>query len=120
MSVGSKPKRGEIWMVRFQPSVGAEIQKERPALVLSRDDVGRLPLRVVVPVTTYQSQFAGLPWMVPVEATAGNGLDHKSVADCFQPRSFDLQRFITRRGVLDAAIVETIARTVAEVLGVRE
>ena len=112
------PVRGEIWLVQFEPSVGAETQKTRPALVLSRTDAGVLPLRVVVPVTTFQSRFAEFPWMVEVLPDESNGLKNRSVLDCFQPRSLDLQRFVRRWGEVDAATVENAARTVAEVLGV--
>ena len=38
------PKRGEIWLVRFDPTIGSEIRKTRPAIVLSSDAVGRLPI----------------------------------------------------------------------------
>lgn len=112
------PKRGEVWWVDFDPKKGAEMGSVHPALVVSRDDAGKLPLRVIVPITTFQSQFAGVPWMVELDATKVNGLSHKSVADCFQPRSFDLSRFIRRGGQLEAVKVEEIARTVADVLGV--
>jgi hypothetical protein len=40
------------------PSVGAEIQKVRPALVINLDAIGRLPLRAVVPITDWKSQYA--------------------------------------------------------------
>lgn len=46
-----KPKRGEIWLVDFDPTTGSEIGKRRPAVVVGIDGVGRLPLRIVVPVT---------------------------------------------------------------------
>jgi mRNA interferase MazF len=48
-------------MVQFGPSVGAEIRKIRPAVVISLDTVGRLPLRIVVPLTDWQDAFAKLP-----------------------------------------------------------
>ncbi len=51
MSTALTPNRGEVRFVDFDPSVGAEIQKVRPALVISLDSVGRLPLRLVVPLT---------------------------------------------------------------------
>ena len=51
MSTAPTPSRGEVWLVDFDPAVGAEIQKVRPALVISVDSVGRLPLRMIVPVT---------------------------------------------------------------------
>lgn len=50
MSIAPTPDRGEVWLVDFDPAVGAEMQKVRPALVISVDSVGRLPLRMVVPL----------------------------------------------------------------------
>jgi mRNA interferase MazF len=44
--------------------VGAEIQKLRPAVVVSVDAVGRLPLRIVVPVTDWKPVYAAFPWFV--------------------------------------------------------
>lgn len=111
-----KPQRGEIWRVDFDPSIGAEQTKIRPAIVLSRDDVGALPLRVVVPLTSWQPHLTAA-WLVPVEANAGTGLARRSVADCFQPRSLDRSRFISKMGNADAIKVEEIARTVADVIG---
>ena len=45
------PKVGEIWLVNLDPTVGAEIQKTRSAIVISFDYVGKLPLKLVVPIT---------------------------------------------------------------------
>jgi mRNA-degrading endonuclease toxin of MazEF toxin-antitoxin module len=47
------PKRGEIWLVNLDPTVGAEIQKTRPAIVISSDYIGKLPLKLVVPITDW-------------------------------------------------------------------
>jgi mRNA interferase MazF len=52
------PLRGEVWLVDFDPAVGAEIRKLRPAVVLSLDTIGRLPLRMVVPVTDWKMAYA--------------------------------------------------------------
>ena len=111
-----KPKRGEIWRVDFDPSVGAEQTKVRPALVISRDDVGALPLRVIVPLTSWQPHLTAA-WLIALEADAETGLSRRSVADCFQPRSFDLSRFLSKLGEADQAKVEEIAQTVAQVIG---
>jgi len=62
-----KLKRGEIWTVDFDPTKGAEIKKQRSALVISSDALGKLPLKVVVPITEWNPAF----W-VP---TAGQRLD---------------------------------------------
>src|SRR5438876_431384 len=71
MATVPTPKRGEIWMIDFDPSVGAEIQKIRPAVVISVDTVGKLPLRMVVPVTDWKPQYANYPWFVELPATPG-------------------------------------------------
>jgi len=47
----SQPRRGEIWRVQFNPTKGDEIQKIRPAIVLSADGLSGLNLRLVVPIT---------------------------------------------------------------------
>ena len=41
----SDPRRGEVWLIRFDPAQGAEIGKTRPAVVVNPGSVGRLPLR---------------------------------------------------------------------------
>src|SRR5436309_14156582 len=84
MAKAQPPQRGEIWMVQFGPSVGAEIRKIRPAVVVSLDTVGRLPLRIVVPLTDWQDPFALLPWFVHLPLAPGNGLTKDSGADAFQ------------------------------------
>ncbi len=53
MSTPPNPRRGEIWDICFDPSLGAEIQKTRPAVV-NIESVGRLPLRMVVPLTDWK------------------------------------------------------------------
>ncbi len=75
MSTAPIPSRGEIWLVDFDPAVGAEIQKMRPALVVSVDSVGRLPLRIVVPLTDWKPHYAGFPWFVLIPADADKRLE---------------------------------------------
>ena len=43
-------KRGEIWLVNLDPTVGTEIQKTRPVVVVNSDAVGTLPIRLVAPL----------------------------------------------------------------------
>ena len=111
------PRRGDVWLVDFDPSVGAEIQKIRPALVISMDSIGRLPLRLVVPITDWKSAYANLPWFVHLPATRTNGLLKDSGADAFQTKSVSETRFVGRLGVVTAAQVEEIASAVALCVG---
>ena len=110
------PVRGEIWLVDFNPTTGAEIQKQRPALVISSTTVGALPLRIVVPFTSWQSNFNQFPWMVKVAASKENGLANESSADCFQVKSVSISRFIRRMGGLPPATLDEIAATIAVVI----
>jgi mRNA interferase MazF len=113
----ASPKRGEIWLISFDPSAGAEIQKLRPALVISLDSIGRLPLRIVVPITDWQPKFSSLPWFVEMEPDATNGLVKPSGADSFQTKSVSLVRFRQRIGMATAAQVDAVASAVALCVG---
>ncbi len=97
-----EPKRGEIWLVRLQPTIGDEIGKTRPCVVMSGQDIGRLALRMVVPITEWKISYGNYVWMTRIEPEAGNGLSKPSSADAFQIRSASLQRFVSRIGALPA------------------
>ena len=101
----------------FDPAVGAEIQKVRPALVISLDSVGRLPLRMVVPLTDWKPQYAGFPRFIHLPATPASGLTKDSGADAFQVKSVSETRFVRRLGVVTAAQIDDIASAVALCVG---
>ncbi len=109
--------RGEVWDIRFDPSVGAEIQKIRPAVVISLDSIGRLPLRIVVPITEWKPGYGGFPWFVHLPATSTNGLSKESGADGFQVKSVSVNRFVTLRGSLADSQLDDIASAVALCVG---
>ena len=71
------PRRGEVWLVAFDLSIGGEIQKTRPAVVLSNDTANALLNRVqVVPVSSQVGR------LYPAEATVSlNGERRKAMAD---------------------------------------
>ena len=106
------PTRGEIWLVRFDPSVGDEIKKERPAIVLSIAALTRLQLRIVVPLTGWQPAFSKLPWHRKIQATAQTGLTKDSSADALQVKSVSLSRFKKKLGTASATDLSEIAAAV--------
>ena len=117
MAIAPAPRRGEIWRVDFDPAAGAEIQKIRPALVISVDTIGRLPLRMIVPITDWKPQYASYPWFVELPASPGNGLDKDSGADAFQTKSVSLSRFVNLLGRVTAAQLDEVASAIALCIG---
>jgi mRNA interferase MazF len=89
---------GEIWMVRFSPSEGDEISKIRPAVILNELDAGCMRLRIVVPITRWQSRFEEYLWMVHLLPEPSNGLSKESAADTFQIKSVPTNRFQEKIG----------------------
>lgn len=112
-----EPKRGEVWRADLEPMRGDEINKTRPVVVISDDDIGALNLRVVVPVTNWNRRYERYQWMARLEPNAMNGLTKTSAADTFQIRSLSVSRFKERIGTLLEETVEEIAETVALTIG---
>ena len=101
-------KRGEVWEVNLDPTIVAVIQKIRPCILVSRDALARLALKIIVPLTEWNVDFARTPWTIKVEPTSQNGLAKLSSADPYQVRSIFEQRLIRRIGRLDASILDNI------------
>ena len=104
--------RGEIWQINLDPTIGAEINKKRPAVIISNDAVGVLPLKIIVPITDWKDRYAQYPWMVSLTPDANNGLDKHSAADGFQVRSVDQKRLIQCLGDLPEETVDQIVDAV--------
>jgi len=111
------PKRSEIWLVNFDPSKGAEVQKSRPAVVVSDNSIGKLPLKIVVPVTEWNPRYEFSPWFVKLRSTQMNGLSKDSGADAFQVKSVSLSRFVKRLGAISSTQIGDIAAAVALCVG---
>jgi mRNA interferase MazF len=110
------PSAGELWLVNLDPTIGDEIKKVRPAVVVSRDAIGVLALRVVVPVTAWQPRFTDCDWLVRLEPDAGNNLEKISAADTFQVRSVSCRRFVRLLGHLSPTDQSRIAEGLRLVL----
>ena len=110
------PKRGEIWDIDLNPTRGQEINKVRPALVISSDALGKLRLKIIVPVTEWQDSFEGNPWQVPLQPAATNGLRKPLSADAFQVRSLSMERFLKYRGRVSKQELEEFVQALAAVV----
>jgi len=110
------PKRGEIWLVNFDPTVGAEIKKVRPAVVISSDSVGKLPIKLIAPITDWKTYFSANFWPVKIEPNSINGLNKASAIDTLQLRGVDLQRFIHKLGSVSEITMLEIIASIATVI----
>jgi mRNA interferase MazF len=100
--------RGEVWRINLDPTVGAEINKSRPAVIVSRNAIGKLPLKIIVPITAWHEAFEQAAWHVPLPKDPKNGIRKKSSADTFQVRSISQQRFVEKLGELSKEKMEEI------------
>jgi len=109
--------KGEIWSINLDPTIGAEIKKARPGVIVSEDAMGVLPLRVIVPFTDWKDRYAIAPWMVRVEPDALSGLSKASAADAFQIRSVSQERFTRRLGRVSQDTLRLILVAIGVVIG---
>ncbi len=104
-------RRGEIWWVNFDPSAGMEIQKCRPAVILTVDALNRARgTLVVVPLST--SAKPRPPIVLPLPSAGA-----RSVAVCDQLCAADKRRFGKKIGALSGNDLNALTKAVKVVLG---
>ena len=99
-------KRGDIFMVNFDPTIGSEVKKNRPAVVVSNDiNNAHSPIVSISPISSNVSRI----FSFEVEVPAGKGgLDHRSKVMVNQTRAVDKLRLLKRLGRLPADILSQI------------
>ncbi len=113
-------RRSEIWLLNLDPTIGAEIRKTRPAVIVNDDGLGVLPLRVIMPITDWKDRYTVAGWMVQLNPDGLNNLTKPSGADCFQVRSVSQDRFIRKLGQLDEEKMLKIEQALAVVLKIKK
>lgn len=108
--------RGEIWRVSLDPTIGAEIRKTRPVVVVSSDAIGALPIKLVAPLTEWKEYLAQNIWHVKVAPDSTNGLTKISAVDTLQLRGVDTQRFIQKLGSVSPSVMRSIVAAIAAVI----
>lgn len=89
-------KQGEIWLVSLDPNIGSEIKKTIPAIIVNDNTLGKLPLKIIVPLTDWKDHYEVAAWMIKVAVDTQNKLTKDSSADCFQIRSVAEKRCIKK------------------------
>jgi len=102
------PTRGDIWLLRLPSARGAELQRDRPVVVISSPVFNDSPVRIIVPLTSWKSEYVESINKLLISASDLNGLHEDSAADFLQVRSVSLERFLSFVGRLDAEQVEEI------------
>ena len=100
-------KRGEIWLVNLDPTIGTEIKKTRPCVVVSPPELNQ-HLRTVMVAPMTSKGFAA-PFRVPVTHAGTKGL---IVLD--QLRSVDKQRLVKKSGQVSAKTLGNVLKTLQE------
>lgn len=109
------PRRGEVWFVDFDPSVGTEIRKVRPALIISNDVANRVRTKVtLMPIT---GTLAESPVAVQLEPNPTNGLDRPSLVKVLDLTTFDKSRLRRRVGEIHASELRLVEERLREYLG---
>ncbi|RKU27566.1 PemK family transcriptional regulator [Candidatus Poribacteria bacterium] len=109
-------RRGHIWLADMNPTLGTEIQKTRPVVVMNSDEIGVLPIRLIAPITEWKNSFAGNLWHVRLEPNIINGLTKTSVVDTLQLRGIDTLRFVRKIGQVLPSNMQLIVTAIATVI----
>ena len=91
-------KQRDIWLVNLDQTVGSEIRKTRPCVIVGDDAVGVLPLKLVAPLTDLKERYRSVPWMVCLKPDHLNNLAKPSAIDLFQVRCVAEERLVRRLG----------------------
>jgi len=106
-------RRGEVWWVDFDPAVGSEVRKTRPAVIVSNDAANAAMSRVqVVPITSNVTRLYVFEAPVRIKGVAG-----KAMAD--QITTADKQRLKKRIGRLSPAELQALERALKIQLSLR-
>ncbi len=110
---------GSIWIVRFDPSVGSEIRKTRPALVISGTVFNVYRSKVtVLPFTSARLSDPRIsPAVVVVPSSTENGLSVDSLLVCVEPMTFDKVRLVQRLGELETELLKQAQLILQRYLG---
>ena len=108
--------RGDIWQVNLDPTLGAEIRKTRPVIVISSDLIGILPIKLVAPLTEWKDFLDDNIWHVRISPDPENGLTKPSAVDVLQLRGLDTQRFLRKIGNVSPDIMQSIVAAINAVI----
>ena len=110
------PRRGDIWLVNFNPAQGSEQKGIRPALII-QNDIGNevSPVTIVAAISSIAKTY---PINVEIKPSE-SGLDRDSVVKLNQIRTIDKNRLIRRLGKLDSSRMKAVNSALMLSLGLQ-
>jgi mRNA interferase MazF len=110
------PHRGDIYLVNLDPTIDSEINKTRPALIISNDINNQAAETVtVIPITSSTERIYPFEAYIPSQES---GLHKDSKAKCNQIRTIDKRRLARAIGKLSSAMLEEVEKAMLIHLGV--
>lgn len=113
------PKRGSVYLVRFDPTEGSEIKKTRPALIIQNDIGNRFSNITIVAAITSKYQLPLHRTNVLLKSPEG-GLAADSVVRLDQIRSVDKRRLLKRIGAVKPTTLTKVDRAMRISLGLAD
>ena len=101
MAASGDYRLGSIWLVTFDPAIGTEIRKTRPAVIISGTSFNQRSKVTVLPITSANLSDRLLPVIVPFIPSPSNGLTNNSFIVCVDPMTFDKRRLIQHLGQIE-------------------
>ena len=109
---------GEIYWVNLEPTIGDEIKKKRPVIIVNSGHHKDLKLAIVVPITAWSPYWDENPFFVSLKPDSNNGLKKKSAVDCFQMRAISHNRFVEKIGNISNDEINLIKKSIALILDI--
>lgn len=104
----SIPDRGEIWLVRLSREVEGQHLGDCPNVVVSSPAFNKLPIRIVVPLIFWRTEFSGKFNILRIKKSSLNSLSAESAVDFLQVHSLSTKLFVRQIGTLEAEHVAEI------------
>jgi mRNA interferase MazF len=116
MAASSDYRLGSIWLVNFDPSIGTEIRKTRPAVIISGTSFNQRSKVSVLTITSANLSDRLRPVIVPLIPSPTNGLSNNSFVVCVDPMTFDKRRLIQCLGEIELDQLQEIQQILVRYL----
>ncbi len=111
-------KTGDIYWVNLEPTIGDEIKKKRPVVILNPGHHRHLRLAIVLPITHWRPEWKDHAFFVPVEPSENNGLRRSPQWIVFRSGRSAMNGFLERIGATSDAEIDQMKRAIALILDI--